>query len=79
MNSVADKEHVQQARRARAMLAKLTKARDLIALGAYTPGHDAELDAAIRAQPKLTAMLQQDMHDCATLDASREQLAHSVS
>ena len=78
MTSVADKEHVQQARRARAMLAKLTKARDLIQLGAYTPGHDAELDAAIRAQPKLAALLQQDMHDCAPLAASREQLAHSV-
>jgi flagellum-specific ATP synthase len=74
MNSVADKEHVQQARRARAMLARLTKARDLIQLGAYTPGHDAELDAAIHAQPKLTALLQQDMHDCAPLDASRTQL-----
>jgi flagellum-specific ATP synthase len=78
MTSVADKEHVQQARRARAMLAKLTKARDLIQLGAYTPGHDAELDAAIRAQPKLTALLQQDMHDCAPLEASREQLLHAV-
>jgi flagellum-specific ATP synthase len=61
------------------MLAKLTKARDLIQLGAYTPGHDAELDAAIRAQPKLTTMLQQDMHDCAPLAASREQLLHSVN
>jgi flagellum-specific ATP synthase len=79
MTAVADKEHVQQARRARAMLAKLTKARDLIQLGAYTPGHDTELDAAIRAQPKLTALLQQDMHDCAPLNASREQLAHSVT
>ena len=78
MTSVADKEHVQQARRARAMLAKLTKARDLIALGAYTTGHDAELDAAMRAQPKLAALLQQDMHDCAPLDASREQLLHAL-
>jgi flagellum-specific ATP synthase len=78
MTAVAGKEHVQQARRARAMLARLTKARDLIQLGAYTPGHDAELDAAMRAQPKLAALLQQDMHDCAPLDASREQLLHAV-
>jgi flagellum-specific ATP synthase len=79
MTSVADREHLQQARRARAMLAKLTKARDLLQLGAYTSGHDAELDAALRAQPKLMALLQQDMHDCAGLAASREQLADSVS
>ena len=27
------------------------KARDLIQLGAYAPGHDAELDLAVRLQP----------------------------
>jgi len=69
---------VQQARRARAMLAKLTKARDLIQLGAYTPGHDPELDIAVRLQPQLVAMLQQDMHERTTLDASRQQLCRAV-
>jgi flagellum-specific ATP synthase len=76
MTSVTSREHLQQARRARAMLAKLRKARDLIQLGAYAPGHDAELDAAIRTQPQLLALLQQDMHDRAPLDASCEQLLH---
>lgn len=76
MTSVTSREHLQQARRARAMLAKLSKARDLIQLGAYAPGHDAELDAAIRAQPQLLALLQQDMHARAPLDASCEQLLH---
>jgi flagellum-specific ATP synthase len=78
MTSVTDRDHLREARRARAMLARLTKARDLIQLGAYTPGADAELDAAIRAQPRLMALLQQDMHDCAPLGASREQLLHAV-
>jgi flagellum-specific ATP synthase len=78
MPNVASRAHLQQARRARAMLAKLTKARDLIQLGAYTPGHDADLDAAIRAQPRLAALLQQDMHDRAPLDASVDQLATSL-
>jgi flagellum-specific ATP synthase len=79
MTSVAEREHLQHARRARALLAKLTKARDLIQLGAYATGSDAELDAALRAQPRLNALLQQDMHDCATLESSREQLAHAVA
>jgi flagellum-specific ATP synthase len=79
MNSVTDREHQQHARRARALLAKLTKARDLLQLGAYTAGHDSELDAALRAQPRLTALLQQDMHDPATIEGARQQLAHSIS
>ncbi len=79
MTSVAGKEHVRAARRARALLAKLSKARDLIQLGAYAPGHDSELDAAVRAQPALTALLQQDMHQSATLAESLQQLADSVS
>jgi flagellum-specific ATP synthase len=79
MTNVTSREHQQQARRARAWLAKLTKARDLIQLGAYAPGHDAELDAAVRAQPALAALLQQDWHDAAPLDASCEQLAATVT
>jgi flagellum-specific ATP synthase len=79
MTSVTAREHQQHARRARALLAKLTKARDLIQLGAYAPGHDADLDAAVRAQPALMALLQQDMHDAAPLDASRDQLAAVVN
>jgi flagellum-specific ATP synthase len=36
------------ARRMRQLLSKVNKARDLIQLGAYQPGHDAELDTAVR-------------------------------
>ena len=79
MTSVASREHLQAARRARALLAKLSKARDLIQLGAYAPGHDSELDAAVRARDALTAMLQQDMHQSATLADSLEQLATCVA
>jgi flagellum-specific ATP synthase len=79
MTNVAERAHLQQARRARALLAKLTKARDLIQLGAYAPGSDADLDTALRVQPKLLALLQQDMHDRATLEGARVQLADALS
>ena len=49
MTSVAAASTCEAARRFRQLLAKLTKARDLIQLGAYAPGHDAELDTAVRA------------------------------
>ena len=74
MTAVAPREHIEGARRARQWLAKFNKARDLIQLGAYSPGSDPELDAAVRVHPQLLALLQQDMHDRATLAASRGQL-----
>jgi flagellum-specific ATP synthase len=79
MTAVAPKPHVEAARRARQLLARYNKARDLIQLGAYTPGHDPELDAAVRVQPALVALLQQDMHAVAPLATSQRQLAETVA
>jgi flagellum-specific ATP synthase len=74
MTAVTQREHQQAARRLRMLLSRLSKARDLIQLGAYQPGHDAELDAAVRLRPQMDALLQQDMHEHAHLDDSRTQL-----
>jgi flagellum-specific ATP synthase len=54
------------------------KARDLIALGAYAPGHDAELDTAVQSHDAMRGLLQQDMHDAASLADSIEHLRHVV-
>jgi len=74
MTSVATREHIEGARRARQWLARYNKAHDLIQLGAYTPGSDPELDAAVRVRPSLVRLLQQDMHEAAPLNACRAQL-----
>jgi flagellum-specific ATP synthase len=79
MTSVAGREQIAAARRARALLARVHKARDLIQLGAYQPGHDAELDTAVRLHPRLLTLLQQDMHERADLDSSIAQLADVVT
>ncbi|MDP1902198.1 MAG: flagellar protein export ATPase FliI [Rubrivivax sp.] len=79
MTAVAPREHLQAARRMRALLAKVNKARDLIQLGAYQPGHDAELDLAVKLQPQMNALLQQDMHERAMLDGCRAQLCHLMN
>ncbi len=78
MNAVTSREQQDAARRARAALARAGKARDLIQLGAYTAGNDPELDLALELQPRLTALLAQDWHERAPLDASRAQLCHIV-
>jgi flagellum-specific ATP synthase len=79
MTSVATREHVQSARRLRQLLARVNKARDIMQLGAYQPGHDHELDTAVRLQPQMNALLQQDMHEPAALEMSRAQLTRLVA
>ena len=74
MTAVAPREQLEAARRARALLSRLTKARDMIQIGAYQPGHDLELDLALQLQPQLMALLQQDMHEASSLADSRSLL-----
>jgi flagellum-specific ATP synthase len=79
MSNVAAPEHIDAARRFKQLHAKHNKARDLIQLGAYAPGHDAELDTAVRLATPMRALLQQDMHEPATLDASLKRLRAVVA
>jgi flagellum-specific ATP synthase len=74
MNNVSEPTHIDAARRFRQLHAKYNKARDLIQLGAYTPGHDAELDTAVRLHPQMVSLLQQDMHRPASLVQSLREL-----
>jgi flagellum-specific ATP synthase len=74
MTSVAPKEQIHAARRVRQLLAKYNKARDLIQLGAYAPGHDNELDIAVQVQPQIIALLQQDMLEPAPLQDCQRRL-----
>ena len=45
-----------------------------IQIGAYAPGHDGELDAAVQNYPHIVAMLQQDMHERAPFDDCLQRL-----
>ncbi|MBL0727667.1 flagellar protein export ATPase FliI [Piscinibacter sp. HJYY11] len=74
MNNVSEGTHIEAARRFRQLHAKYNKARDLIQLGAYTPGHDHELDTAVRLHPQMVSLLQQDMHRPASLTQSLREL-----
>jgi flagellum-specific ATP synthase len=79
MTNVAARDHLDAARRFRQLHAKHAKARDLIQLGAYAPGHDAELDTAVRAHGAMTQLLQQDMFEAARLDDSVARLQAVVA
>lgn len=74
MTNVAEQQHIDAARRFRQLHSKHQKARDLIQLGAYSPGHDADLDAAVRLHEPMISMLQQDMNQPAGLEQSVKRL-----
>ena len=78
MTNVAAPEHVEAARRFRQLHTKYRKARDLIQLGAYSPGNDAELDRAVALHEPMAALLQQDMHQPAGLEDSIDALHSAI-
>ncbi|MGE0547270.1 MAG: FliI/YscN family ATPase [Kofleriaceae bacterium] len=70
MRRVIDDRHAAAAARARAHLATLEEHRDLIAVGAYQPGRNPAVDAAIALQPRLDRLLRQRIDEVVELDAS---------
>ncbi len=79
MHNVAEVHHIDDARRFRQLWSKYSKAKDLIQLGAYSPGHDHDLDLAVRAHPAMVDLLQQGMHEPAYMGDSVQQLHDIVS
>jgi flagellum-specific ATP synthase len=77
MTAVASPDQLEAARRFRQLHARYSRARDLIQIGAYAPGHDADLDLAVKLHGPMTELLQQDMHEPADLFSSLQRL-HAV-
>jgi flagellum-specific ATP synthase len=67
MTAVAGPDQIEQARRFKALYSRFSRNRDLLSVGAYVPGSDRLLDAAIAAQPRMEGFLQQSMHEPSTL------------
>ncbi|HMI94293.1 MAG TPA: FliI/YscN family ATPase, partial [Polyangiales bacterium] len=60
MPRVAEREHVLAAAKVREHIAVHEQKRDLVALGAYVPGSDRRLDAALARADRIEAFLRQD-------------------
>jgi flagellum-specific ATP synthase len=75
MPALVDQEAALQARRFKALYARYQRNRDLITVGAYTPGNDPTLDEAVSLYPAMEAFLQQDMRERASLTDSGARLA----
>ena len=74
MTALIDQPQFEAVRSVKQMLSRYQRNRDLISVGAYAPGHDAQLDKAVALYPKIENFLQQGMHERADYAASVNQL-----
>lgn len=70
MPAVVTPEHKQAASAVRRMLAVYARSEDLVRIGAYKLGADADLDRALRSRPALRSYLEQDANEEVSLSAS---------
>ncbi|QXL84263.1 flagellar protein export ATPase FliI [Comamonas sp. NLF-1-9] len=78
MVNVVGPEHFELARRFRATWSLYRKSSDLIQVGAYVAGSDAQLDEAIRLYPRMQDFLQQGMREAAPLADSIAAMAAAL-
>ncbi|MEO6436590.1 MAG: FliI/YscN family ATPase [Tepidisphaeraceae bacterium] len=71
---VNDDQHVRRARRVLALLATYHEMEDLVNVGAYVAGVNAEFDLAVQARPRIGAYLRQEASAAIGLEQSRRQL-----
>ncbi|GGY68380.1 flagellum-specific ATP synthase [Cellvibrio zantedeschiae] len=62
MQNIVPEDHLKQMQRFKQLLSRYQQNRDLISIGAYSPGADAETDAAIERFPHLRAFIQQGIN-----------------
>jgi flagellum-specific ATP synthase len=75
MHSITSHEHQNQARRLKQLFSVYERSRDLIAVGAYTPGSDPKVDQAIKLHDRIEHFLQQKITERVDMAESLGQLA----
>jgi flagellum-specific ATP synthase len=74
MTSLISPEYFEQVRNFKQLYSRYQRSRDLISVGAYSPGNDPLLDRAIALYPKLERFLQQTMAERAGYEESTKNL-----
>ncbi len=71
---LTDARERRMTQKVRGWMARLEDAKDLLAIGAYRPGSDQELDVALAKRPQIEAFLKQQVHEPMTADATQRGL-----
>ncbi|GMR08247.1 MAG: flagellar protein export ATPase FliI [Gammaproteobacteria bacterium] len=79
MTEITDDEHQQIARQFKKHYSTYQRSKDLISVGAYTPGHDKNLDVAVGYNPRMMSFLQQDLNEAVSLEQSLQQLSDMMN
>jgi len=74
MHDIVDDEHRRKANDVINAVATYRKAEDLINIGAYVAGSNAQIDFAIRMIDKINGFLQQDIHESVNFEEMKKQL-----
>lgn len=75
MTEIVEAEHLSRAQQFRRVSAKYAQNYDIINVGAYAAGSDAQLDQAISMHPRMMEFLRQDMDEAVSLEDSRTQMS----
>jgi len=74
MNDIVSGDHQQAARKFRRLVSLYLENRDLLLMGGYAPGQDAELDHAVSLWPALMGYIQQQESQKADFASSSQEL-----
>ncbi len=74
MNDIVGKDHQDAARKFRRLVSLYMENRDLLLMGGYVPGQDAELDLAVSLWPALMNFIQQQESEKADFASSEAEL-----
>ncbi|MFM1921471.1 MAG: putative synthase YscN [Candidatus Hydrogenedentota bacterium] len=69
MTDVATREHLERALEMRRLMAAYRDAEDLINIGAYVPGSNAEIDRSMRLMPQINRFLRQGLREHAPFES----------
>ncbi|WP_416391127.1 flagellar protein export ATPase FliI [Alloalcanivorax xenomutans] len=78
MTQLVPAAQLRRAQRFKQLFSLYQRNRDLIGVGAYSPGHDPQLDQAVQLYPRLEALLRQDINECAGLQDAHGALSHLI-
>ena len=74
MTAITDSAQQTAARRFKQLFSRYQRSRDLIAVGAYVAGNDAQLDEAVAQQPQLESYLQQVLNESVSYEEANASL-----
>lgn len=75
MNAIVSKQQLDIAQHFKQLFSRYQRNRDLISVGAYSPGGDPQLDLAVEMYPKLESFLRQPFSEGASVEQTERGLA----